>query len=157
MARGEYVAELPISRVSALGRIADKAGVVGVLITAAGCANCFPALASLGAAVGMGFLNQYEGLIIRILLPLFAVLALIANGWGALQHRQGTRTALGLLGPLLVLVAVYVMRATHHRTGWLLYPGLALMIAVSLWDLIAPPYARCVREAEPAKGVPYVK
>ena len=141
----------PISPVSPLGRVADKAGVVGVLIAAASCANCFPALASLGAAAGIGFLNQYEGLIIRILLPLFAVLALVANGWGALQHRRWARTVPGLLGPFLVLAAVYVMRATHHRTGWLLYPGLALMIAVSLWDSIDPPSARCVAELEPAR------
>src|SRR5579864_8881673 len=119
--KGEHMAELPSSPVRPLGRVADKAGVVGVLIAAASCANCFPALTSLGAAAGIGFLNQYEGLIIRILLPLFAVLALVANGWGALQHRRWTRTVSGLLGPLLVLTAVYVMRATHQRTGWLLY------------------------------------
>jgi len=149
------MAELPVSPVSPLGRVADKAGVVGVLIAAASCANCFPALASLGAAVGMGFLNQFEGLIIRILLPLFATLALVANGWGALQHRRGTRTVLGLLGPLLVLAAVYVMRATHHRTGWLLYPGLTLMIAVSVWDLIDQPCARRFEVIKPAIGVPH--
>ena len=151
------MAELPTSPVSPLGRVADKAGVIGVLITAASCANCFPALASLGAAAGIGFLNQYEGLIIRVLLPLFAALAFVANGGGALQHQRGTRTLLGLLGPLLVLAAVYVMRATHHRTGWLLYPGLALMIAVSLWDLIDPPCSRAVEQLEIAKGVPQSK
>lgn len=147
------MADLNFSSVRPIGRVADKAGLLGVVITAAGCANCFPALASLGAAVGLGFLNQYEGLLIRILLPVFAGLALLANGWGALQHRRGPRTVLGLLGPLLVLAAVYVMRATHHRTGWLLYPGLALMIAVSVWDLIAPPRVRCVEGVDPASVV----
>jgi mercuric ion transport protein len=146
--RVRLMSDLPSSSVSPLGRAADKAGLLGVVITAAGCANCFPALASLGAAVGLGFLNHYEGLLIRILLPLFAGLALLANGWGARQHRRGARTVLGLLGPLLVLAAVYVMRATHHRTGWLLYPGLALMIGVSIWDLLSPP--RCAERTGPA-------
>jgi len=118
-------------------RTADRAGLLGVIIAAMGCLNCFPAIASLGAAIGLGFLNRYEGLFIRILLPAFACLALLANGWGALRHRQWTRMALSVLGPLLVLASVYVMRATHHRTGWLFYPGLTLMVAVSLWDLFA--------------------
>ena len=49
-----------------------------------------------------------------------------------------------MLGPLLVLLAVYVMRASGHRTGWLLYPGLLLMVAVSIRDLLAPtPSASC--------------
>lgn len=121
-----------------VSRVADKTGVLGSLVTAMGCAACFPALASLGAAIGLGFLSRYEGLFIRVLLPLFAGLALLANAWGALEHRRWPRAALALAGPLLVLAAVVVMRATGHRTGWLLYPGLTLMIAVAIWDLIAP-------------------
>ena len=39
-----------------LTRAADKAGVIGSIVTAMGCAACFPALASLGAALGLGFL-----------------------------------------------------------------------------------------------------
>ncbi|WP_404629976.1 hypothetical protein [Dyella ginsengisoli] len=47
-------------------------------------------------------------------------------------------------GPLRVLAAVFVMRASGHRTGWLLYPGLLLMGAVSIGDLLVPaPGASC--------------
>lgn len=88
-------------------RIGDKAGSVGVLISAIGCAMCFPALASLGAAFGLGFLSQWEGLFITTLLPLFAGLALLVNALGWLNHRQWRRTALGLIGPTLVLAAVF--------------------------------------------------
>lgn len=49
---------------------------------------CFPAIASLGAALGLGFLGQWEGLLINTLLPAFAWLALIANALGWLAHRQ---------------------------------------------------------------------
>ena len=64
-------------------RIGDKAGSIGALVSAMGCAMCFPAIASLGAAIGMGFLSQWEGVFINTLLPLFAVLALAMNilGW----------------------------------------------------------------------------
>lgn len=127
---------------SSLTRIADKAGMLGSLVTAMGCPACFPALASLGAAIGFGFLSSYEGLFIRVLLPVFAGLALLANGWSALHHRRWPRAALALLGPLLVLAAVFLMRASGHRTVWLLYPGLALMIIVSIWDLLAPAHKR---------------
>ena len=129
---------------SLLTRLADKAGLIGSVVSAAACVNCFPALASLGAAIGLGVLSPYEGLFIRILLPAFAAIALLANALGWLSHRQWSHAVLGMLGPLLVLLAVWVMRASGHRTGWLLYPGLLLMVAVSVRDLLAPaPSASC--------------
>ena len=124
-------------------RIADKTGVLGSIVLAMGCAVCFPAIASLGAAIGLGFLSQYEGLFIRILLPAFAGIALLAQLIGGWQHRRWRRAALGATGPVLVLAAVVVMRASGHRTGWLLYPGLLLMVAVSIWDLLSPPRKAC--------------
>jgi mercuric ion transport protein len=71
-----------------LTRLADKAGLIGSVVSAAACVNCFPALASLGAAIGLGVLSPYEGLFIRILLPAFAAIALFANALGWLSHRQ---------------------------------------------------------------------
>lgn len=112
--------------------------MLGSIASAMGCASCFPAIASVGAAIGLGFLSQYEGLLIRILLPAFACIALFANAIGWLNHRQWHRAALGLIGPLLVLTAVFVMRAYGGRSGWLLYPGLAVMVAISIWDSFSP-------------------
>lgn len=121
--------------------IADKTGALGVAISAISCPACFPALASLGAAVGLGFLARWEGLFVTILLPLFAVLALLANGLGWLSHRRWRRGLIGMIGPLLVLAAVYL------TYGWrgelLLYAGLALMVGVSIWDLVSPANRRC--------------
>ncbi|OED09687.1 organomercurial transporter MerC [Burkholderia sp. A2] len=127
-------------------RAADKAGLLGSIVSAMGCASCFPAIASLGATIGLGFLSQYEGLFIRILLPAFAGVALFANAVGWLNHRQWRRTVPGLIGPLLVLVAVFVMRAYGERSGWLLYPGLAIMLATSLWDLFSPAKRVCTTD-----------
>lgn len=118
-----------------VARAADKAGVLGSIVSAIGCAACFPALGSLGAALGLGFLSHYEGVFIRILLPLFAVIALVANVISWRRHWNAFRGILGVAGPLLVLAAVFVMRGMGIRSGFLLYPGLVLMIVVAIWDL----------------------
>ncbi|MCR6496513.1 organomercurial transporter MerC [Thermomonas sp. S9] len=120
-----------------LTRIADKTGTFGSIVAAMGCAACFPAIASFGAAIGLGFLGQYEGLFISRLLPLFAVIALIANALGRLSHRQWHRSVIGMVGPAIVLVATFTMAEK------LLYAGLATMMAVSIWDLVSPAHRRC--------------
>ncbi|HDV9492094.1 TPA: organomercurial transporter MerC, partial [Enterobacter hormaechei subsp. steigerwaltii] len=111
-------------------RIADKAGALGSVVSAIGCAACFPATASLGAAIGLGFLQEYEGLFISKLLPLFAVVALLANALGWLSHRQWHRSLLGMVGPAIVLAAMLLFFG-NWWTANLLYVGLALMVGVS--------------------------
>ncbi|MEC4361686.1 organomercurial transporter MerC [Klebsiella pneumoniae] len=99
-------------------RIADKTGALGSVVSAMGCAACFPALASFGAAIGLGFLSQYEGLFISRLLPLFAALAFLANALGWFSHRQWLRSLLGMIGPAIVLWnTVYLERAAHALRG----------------------------------------
>ena len=127
---------------SVAARIADKAGVLGTLVSAMSCPTCFPAIASLGAAVGLGFLSEYEGLFITKLLPLFASLALIANALGWFSHRQWHRSILGKIGPAMVIAATYFF----FGNGWtsdLLYAGLGVMVVVSIWDLVSPANRNC--------------
>jgi mercuric ion transport protein len=111
-------------------RTADKAGVIGAIVASMGCAACFPAIGSLGAAIGLGFLTQYEGVLIHYLLPLFALIGLGANVVAGLRHRNWPRMTLGMIGPLLVLAAALLMAFCGIRAEWLLYPGLVLMVAV---------------------------
>ena len=118
-------------------RISDKAGSLGSIVSAMGCGACFPALASLGTALGLGFLSQFEKVFITVLLPLFAALALLANALGWFSHRQWHRSVLGMIGPTLVLVANFNGAVT------LLYVGLATMVAVSVWDFVSPANRRC--------------
>ena len=127
-------------------RVADKAGALGAVVSAMGCAACFPAIASLGAALGLGFLSEYEGLFITTLLPLFAAIALIANGLGWFSHRQWHRTLLGMLGPAMVLAAMLLFFG-QWWTARLLYTGLAVMVSVSIWDLISPARRRSGADA----------
>ncbi|MFC5607608.1 organomercurial transporter MerC [Variovorax soli] len=124
-----------------VARIGDKAGALGSVVSAMGCAGCFPAIGSFGGAIGLGFLSQYEGLFITVLLPLFAALALLANALGWLSHRQWHRSVLGMVGPVIVLVAAYTMAEK------LLYAGLAIMIGVSVWDLLAPAHRKCAPDS----------
>jgi mercuric ion transport protein len=128
-----------------LMRAGDKAGTVGSVVAAASCPACFPALASLGAAAGLGFLNEYEGLFINTLLPWFAAAALAANALGWLRHRQWLRSILGMAGPALVLLAMLAFFG-HWWTARLLYMGLAFMVGASLWDLFSPASRRCTTD-----------
>lgn len=115
---------------------ADKAGSLGTLVSAAACPACFPALASLGAALGLGALAQYEALFVTRLLPLFALAALLANGLGWFSHRIWQRSALGMTGPAVVLLAIALLFLGQPLAQPLLYLGLALMVGISLWDLL---------------------
>lgn len=71
-----------------LPRFGDKVASAGAIVAAIGCASCFPALASVGAAVGLGFLAQWEGLFISTLLPVFAAIAAIAQAFSWWNHRR---------------------------------------------------------------------
>jgi len=125
-----------------LTRFGDKIGSLGALVSAMGCAFCFPAIASLGAAVGLGFLSQWEGLFINTLLPLFAWIALVLNGLGWFSHRQWHRSVLGMTGPVLLLLSLYPL----FQYGWssyVTYSALGLMVGVSLWDIFSPANKRC--------------
>lgn len=123
-------------------RLGDKAGSIGALVSAMGCAMCFPAIASLGAAIGLGFLSQWEGLFVNTLLPAFAGLALAINALGWFNHRQWHRSLLGMLGPTVLLLSLY----PWFQYGWssyATYTGIGLMVTVSIWDLVAPAHRRC--------------
>lgn len=125
-----------------LTRVTDKAGSVGAVISAMGCAMCFPAIASLGAALGMGFLSQWEWVFIETVLPMFASLALLANVLGWFSHRQWHRSLIGIVGPTLVLLSLY----PFFQYGWsvyVTYSGLVIMVCVSIWDLLYPANKTC--------------
>lgn len=123
-------------------RLADKAGALSAIVSAMGCGMCFPALASVGAALGLGFLAQWEGLLVNTLLPLFAWIALGANALGWHSHRQWRRSAAGIVGPAFVLLSLYPWFQYGWST-WTLYAGLALMLGVAVWDLVSPASRRC--------------
>jgi len=121
-----------------ISRLFDKTGTLGVLLAAMGCASCFPALGSLAAALGMGFLAQYEGIFINTLLPAFAAIALAANLFAYFSHKVWYRTLIGITGPSMVLLTMYPLWVYNWST-YLLYSGILLMLTVALWDIFSPP------------------
>ena len=139
--------------------LSDKVGSLGSIVSAMGCAACFPAIASLGATVGLSFLSQYEGVFINTLLPLFAVVALVANILAGGVHRRIFRMLFGIAGPLMVLATLYLFWTDNWST-YMFYVGLILMLAASLWNLLSPARKACqprslpgfVSESEPKPG-----
>lgn len=120
----------------------DKLGVGGVVIAALSCTACFPALGALAATLGLGFLSPLEGVAINTLLPLFAVTALLVNGYGWYRHRNFWRGLLSLLGPIAVLATLYPLW-TYGWSTYLFYAALILMMVVSVTDLIRPAKKGC--------------
>jgi mercuric ion transport protein len=120
-----------------IARVFDKTGSFGALASAWACAGCFPALGSLGAALGMGFLSQYEGFLFRKLLPAFAFIALLANRFVGYKHRSHLRGALSVFGAIVVLAALFPLW-NYDWSIHFFYFGLALMLAVSVFDFFRP-------------------
>ncbi len=123
-------------------RFFDKTGALGTLTAAMGFASCFPAVGSLGSALGLGFLAHYEGLFINTLLPVFAAIALVANVFAYFNHRLWYRTLAGISGPIMVLLTMYPLWFYDWST-WLLYGGIALMLILAIWDIVSPPHKVC--------------
>ena len=124
-------------------RLFDKTGAVGALTAAMGCASCFPALGSLASALGFGFLAQFEGIFVNTLLPIFASIALAANVLSFFTHKIWYRGLLGAAGPIMVLLTMYPLWFYDWST-YLFYTGIALMIAISVWDIISPAHKHCL-------------
>jgi mercuric ion transport protein len=124
----------------------DKFSSLGAVLSAMGCAMCFPAIASLGGALGLSFLAQWEWDLIEIYLPAFAVIALVINALGYLSHKQIMRSLLGMVGPVLLLLSLYPFFQYAWST-YVTYSALGIMVAVSIGDFIYPANRRCDDES----------
>ena len=127
---------------SIFDKVGSIGGSLGAVISAMGCAMCFPAIASLGGALGLGFLGQWEWTLIETALPAFAVLVLLINILGYFSHKQWQRSLLGMVGPTLLLLSFY----PWFQYGWsayVTYSSLLLMVIVSIGDLVYPASKRC--------------
>lgn len=128
-----------------LPSLADKAGVAGTLVSTMSCAMCFPAAASLGTAIGLGFLSHWEPLFLTSL-PWFASLVLVVNALGWFSHKQWRRSVLGVIGPTLVLIGRYAFTDGILSPGvarGVLYTGLVVMTVFAIWDMLSPANRRC--------------
>lgn len=133
-------------------RVVDNAGVVATIVGSFSCVACFPAIASIGAALGLGFMSRWEGVSVRYLIPLFAVIVLAANVAGWRSHRDWRRLFVGVAGPILALIGAFglmgVLGFTHgflpaNIARGVFYAGLAVMIISAAWDWVRPAKGRC--------------
>ena len=118
-------------------KLIDNSGSLGAIVSTMGCASCFPAAATFGSTLGLGFLAAYEGLFINTLLPVFAVITLLIQIYSAWQSRSFFQLIMGISGPLMILATLYLFWTDNWST-YLLYAGLILMFIVSIWQWLIP-------------------
>lgn len=116
----------------------EKIGSIGTFLTALltvlvklTCPACFPLFAAVSAALGLGVLQPFEG-IAFVLFKLFVLIALIGNVFAYLKHRKVLPLAVGVLGPILIFLALY---AFFHSA--LLYTGLFALLLASILNFFA--------------------
>jgi len=125
-----------------ISRLLDKTGVIGALVASMGCAACFPALGALASALGLGFLAQFEGVIINTLLPVFALVALGGSVFSFLIYKRWGRLVAGVAGPTMVLLTLYPLWSYGWST-YLFYMGLLVMMFAAIWDIALPSRRAC--------------
>jgi len=135
-----------MSPLTFITRFGDKFSSIGAVLSAMGCAMCFPAIASFGGALGLSFLGQWEWDLIAIYLPAFGWIALVINALGYLSHKQILRSLLGMIGPVLLLLSLYPFFQYAWST-YVTYSALGIMVAASIFDFIYPANKRCDDES----------
>jgi hypothetical protein len=107
----------------------DKLGSFGAVVAAAACPICFPKLALIGAAFGLGAFSAYE---YQFLIAAQVLVALAAAGHALAyrRHRDRRVLAAGLVGAALVFAGLYAI-----GSELLVYAGLAGLVAASTLDL----------------------
>ena len=111
-------------------RIIEKVGSFGAIIAALACPICFPKIAIVGSALGLGVLAAFEGYVAMGVQALF-LLAFIGQLVAFRQH--GNRWLLGssLLTSLLLFAGYYVV-----PSSLLLQLSLFGLAACSIWLII---------------------
>mgnify|MGYP005849081151 CR=1 FL=1 len=130
----------------------ERFGSLGAIVSAVICASCFPVLVSLGATLGLGFLAQFEGVFINTLLPVFAGITFASAFISWVSHKQHFRGVLSITGPLMVFATLYMFWANEWST-YMFYIALALMFAVSVFDLVLPPVKSCQAPVPSSVGI----
>lgn len=111
--------------------IIEKIGSIGAFFAAAACPTCFPLLAVVGGAFGLGVFQPFEG-IVFLVFKTFVFLALIGNIFSYFKHRKFIPLIVGILSPLLIFSAIY-----FYFKPILIYTGLFGLLAASILNFFA--------------------
>ena len=66
----------------------------------------------------------------------------LSNIFAWVSHQQLFRFVCGLLDPMMVLATLYLFWTDNWST-YMFYLGLALMLIVSIWNIVSPPQKTC--------------
>ncbi len=109
----------------------DKLGAVGAFLAAAAAPCCFPLLAAVGAALGLGALQSWRGYM-DYAIQAFVGVSAIGSALAFRQHRQSAPLVIGLASAAVVFFAFHV---SYHVA--LIYTGLAGLIVAAIWNVVA--------------------
>ena len=123
--------------------IIDKIGTVGSLIAAAGCPACFPMLAVVGSAVGLGVLHPLEGKVFLVFQLLVGV-SLVGSFISYFNHRKILPLLIGIISPGLIFFALYI-----RFNSVIIYAGLLGLAVAGVMNMLANRRCKkCNLEAE---------
>ena len=111
-------------------RITEKVGSIGAVIGALACPICFPKIAVLGAAVGLGVLAPFEGYLAKGVQALF-LMAFVGQLMAFRQHGNRWLLALSFLTTLVLFSGYYVV-----PSSLLLQLSLCGQVISSIWLVI---------------------
>jgi mercuric ion transport protein len=110
--------------------VVEKFGTIGALLAAA-CPACFPMLAVVGTALGLGILSPFEGWVF-VVFQIFVAAAVFGTVFSFVRHHRVFSFIIGLTGPALIFFALYV-----RFSQALLYLGLFGLAAASALNYVA--------------------
>ncbi len=111
--------------------VIEKVGSVGAILAALACPACFPVLAVVSTALGLGIFRPFEGWVF-VVFQILVLIALVGNILSFSRHRRVLPLILGAISPTLIFSVLYV-----RFNQPLLYVGLCGLAAASLWNFIA--------------------
>lgn len=123
----------PLPQPSRTGRawlIFDKLGAVGALLSALAAPCCFPLLATIGGALGLGSVSFLRGNA-PILIQAMTALALLGQVATYRQHRKKGSLLLSVVSAGLVAIAYFL---SYHV--WLIYVALAGLSIAAVWNVV---------------------
>ena len=123
-----------------MNRMLEKFGTGGAVIAALACPICFPKLALIGAALGLGVFAPYERYIALAVQALF-LLALAGQVLAFRAHRNKWLLALAIATAITLFVGYYIVPSSI-----LLQLALLGLVVSSVWQVLE--VRRCARCAD---------
>jgi mercuric ion transport protein len=125
----------------------EKTSTGGAILAALACPICFPKLALIGAAVGLGAFSPFERYTAYAVQVLF-LLAFIGQVVSYRQHRNKWLPGFAGVTTAVLFIGYYVVRSST-----LLEIALGGLVAGSVWQFIeARRCARCLTPREAPEG-----